>query len=116
MSGYIGQLPRAGGALTIALGLLLSLATALASAQSPECSGVITELHQRHGTIEVRRAGTSEWRAAAPLLALYPGDTIRVTQDASIVVVLVLAKPSGSITIDAAASPFTISPLSPPEG
>jgi len=102
--------------LTVALGLLLSLATALAKAQSPGYSAVITELHQRLGNVEVRRAGTSEWRAAAPLLALYPGDTIRVTQDASIVVVLVLAKPSGTITIDAAASPFTVPPLPPPEG
>jgi len=116
MSEYIGRLTRAGAALTVALGLLLSLATALAKAQSPGYSAVITELHQRLGNVEVRRAGTSEWRAAAPLLALYPGDTIRVTQDASIVVVLVLAKPSGTITIDAAASPFTVPPLPPPEG
>src|SRR5215470_11124326 len=115
MSEHIRRLCRARSGLTVAaLGLLLSLVTEFAKAQSPEISSVITELHQRHGNVEVRRAGTSEWRAAAPLLALYPGDTIRLTQDASIV--LVLTKPSGTINLDAATSPYTVPPLPPPEG
>ncbi len=114
MSWLVGRRFRTGGPTASAFCLLLVLMPGWVRAQSGEISGVITELQRRHGSVEVRSAGAKEWRAAAPLLALRPGDTIRVTQDAS--VVFVLAHPSGTTKIEAATSPFTLPPVPLREG
>jgi hypothetical protein len=77
-----------------------------AGAQAREVAGMITEIKIGAGRVEVRPAGTAEWRPAAPLLSLGAGDEIRATNDARVVVL-----PSGSkatITLGAAESPFRL--------
>lgn len=90
--------------------LLLSaslMATASpAAAQGAATAGMITEIKPGRGGIEVRPAGAADWRAARPLLALHPGDVVRASEDATVVVLFTGGR--GSIRVDRAASPFTV--------
>ncbi len=85
--------------------LVLMLAT-LAYAADP--IGVLTEIRAEKGRVEVKRAGESEWTAAQPLLALRPGDQIRVTGEAR--ASLVFTGGRGAQAVSAANSPFTAQP------
>jgi len=85
--------------------LVLMLAT-LAYAADP--IGVLTEIRAENGRVEVKRAGESEWKAAQPLLALRPGDQIRVTGEAR--ASLVFTGGRGAQAVSAANSPFTAQP------
>jgi hypothetical protein len=85
--------------------LVLMLAT-LAYAADP--IGVLTEIRAEKGRVEVKRAGESEWKAAQPLLALRPGDQIRVTGEAR--ASLVFTGGRGAQAVSAANSPFTAQP------
>jgi hypothetical protein len=79
-----------------------------ANAQGGEAAGVVTEIKIGRGRVEIRPAGTQEWRQAGPLLALRAGDAIRATEDAS--VVIVLSGGRGSVKVEAASSPFVVPP------
>lgn len=80
------------------------LATQLHAA---EPLGVLTELSVGSGAVHVRRAGETEWVGAQPLLALRPGDQIKVTGNAQAVVVF----SGGNVQkIGIGSSPFTVQP------
>jgi len=44
--------------------------------------GVLTEIRAEKGRVEVKKAGEADWKVAQPLLALRPGDQIRVSGEA----------------------------------
>lgn len=71
----------------------------------------ITEIH-RPGASEVgiKRAGQPDWRSPQPLLPLEPGDQVRVSGDAR--VVLLYHAGGGTQTVVASNSPFTVTPAS----
>ena len=96
-------------ALAIALGLALMISTPTLSAEPRGVASVITEFKRGKGVVEVREAGAADWRSAAPLLALRAGDTVRVTEDASALVLLGGGR--GSVKVDAATSPFVVPAL-----
>jgi hypothetical protein len=75
----------------------------------------ITEIHRAGpGEVRVKATGESDWRPAKPLMALAPGDQIRVQGAARVVV---LFHQSGATqTITAASSPFTVPEVVPPAG
>ena len=79
-----------------------------ALAQGRETVGVITEIKVNDGTVEVRTAGGA-WRPAAPLQALRGGDEVRVTQRATVVVLLSGGR--GTAKIDAQKSPYVVGAL-----
>jgi hypothetical protein len=83
---------------------LLMLAGGIALAADPVA--VITELHPGRGEIRVKATDETEWRTPKPLLALRPGDVVRVTGDGRVVVVLTGGR--GAQTITRANSPFTV--------
>src|ERR1700687_5675541 len=61
-------------------GALVLASAAVVSAADPV--GVLTEIRAERGRVEVKRAGESDWKPAQPLLALRPGDQIRVSGEA----------------------------------
>jgi hypothetical protein len=81
-------------------------AAAPIDAQTRDVGAMITEIKPGRGRIDVSGPGASDWRPAGPLLALKVGDRLRATEDASAVVVL--AGRRGSVQVDAARSPFTV--------
>jgi hypothetical protein len=85
-------------------GALVLVLAAVASAADPV--GVLTEIHAERGRVDVKRAGETEWKAAQPLLALRPGDQIRVTGEAR--ASLVFTGGRGAQAVSAANSPFTV--------
>ena len=97
------------GFVAVALALVLLITPVASSAQAADVAGVITELKPANGAVEVRAAGSTEWRPVAPLQALRAGDTVRATADAT--AVALLAGGRGSVTIEAATSPFSVPAL-----
>src|SRR5580704_17584212 len=94
--------------------LALALAHPLSAAGGyvAESVGIVTEIDVRRGGLaEVRRLGAQEWRPAGPLLTLNAGDTVRVSQGAS--VVILLSGGRGSLKIDTTNSPFQIPAVVP---
>ena len=80
--------------------------TTPAGGQGGEAAGMITEIKIGRGRVEVRPAGTQEWRRAGPLLAMRAGDAVRATEDAS--AVILLSGGRGSVKVVAASSPFVV--------
>jgi hypothetical protein len=70
--------------------------------------GVLTEIRAERGQVEVKRAGETQWTAAQPLLALRPGDQLRVTGEAR--AALVFTGGRGAQAVSAGNSPFTVQP------
>jgi hypothetical protein len=93
------------GWLTIAA-LLGFWLTVPVGSQGSEAAGMITELKADRGRVEVRLAGAQEWRKAGPLLALRAGDTVRASEEAT--VVILLSSGRGSVTVSKANSPFVV--------
>ena len=92
-----------GRSAALAGAIVLALAT-LATAADPV--GVLTEIRAERGRVEVKRAGESEWKPAQPLLALRPGDQIRVSGEAR--ASLVFTGGRGAQAVSAANSPFSV--------
>ncbi len=67
---------------------------------------VLTEIQPGQGTVHVRRAGGLDWNVPQPLLALRPGDEIRVFGDGLAVIVFTGAR--GTQTVSQVNSPFTV--------
>ncbi len=88
---------------------VLLIAASLSRAESPDIAGVITELKPGSGAVEVRSPGAAEWRPAAPLQALRPGDAVRASGNAT--AVALLAGGRGSVTVQAANSPYSVPAL-----
>ena len=83
--------------------LVLMLAT-LAYAADP--IGVLTEIRAEKGRVEIKKAGEADWKVAQPLLALRPGDQIRVSGEAR--ASLVFTGGRGAQAVSTANSPFTV--------
>jgi hypothetical protein len=96
------------------LGFLVLVPASPAQARAQDVAGVVTELKRGHGVVEVKPAGTSEWRSVGPLLALRAGDALQATADA--IVVVLLGGGRGSVRIDAASSPFSVPELPAEDG
>lgn len=75
-------------------------------------AAVITEIQLQGGQADVRRMGVQGWQPAGPLLRLGPGDTVRVSGNA--VVVVLLTGGRGTVKVDASNSPFEVA-ARPPE-
>ena len=101
------------GSGLIAVSCVAVLALWPPGARGAETVGMITEMRNGGGRIEVRAAGGGAWRPAAPLQALRPGDAVRAS--ASAWAVLVLSGGRGNVKVDAAGSPFMV-PAPPPGG
>ncbi len=86
------------------LGLLLILG-AVARAWAADPVAVLTEIRAGKGEVRVRRAGTADWIAPQPLLALRPEDQVRVTEDGRAVLAFT---GGGTQTVSAGNSPFTV--------
>lgn len=84
---------------------ILWLPTGAASAER-EVAGMITEIQMGRGQVEVRLAASERWRPAMPLLALKAGDTVAVTGDAW--VVIVLSGGRRTVRVDEATSPYLV--------
>lgn len=102
---------KVGGLLLILFSVFLQWWPA--AGQGGETAGVITEIRTGRGRVEVRPAGASEWRKAGPLQALRAGDTVRATDNAS--VVILLSGGRGSVKVEAASSPFSVPSREPGE-
>jgi len=90
----------------VILGGLLLAPTSGFAASPGDPVALLTEIRPGQGEVRVKLATDSEWRASLPLLSLRPGDQIRVTQNA--VVVLMFVGGQGTLTIAAANSPYTV--------
>jgi hypothetical protein len=94
---------RAGwiGGVTV-LGVLLGV---IAPAWAADPVAVLTEIRPGQGEVRVKRAADAGWVAPQPLLALRPGDQIRVTADGRAVIALT---GGGLQTVTAGNSPYTV--------
>jgi len=91
---------------TALAGVMSLVWAAFAAAADPV--GVLTEIRAERGQVEVKRAGETQWTAAQPLLALRPGDQLRVTGEAR--AALVFTGGRGAQAVSAGNSPFTVQP------
>jgi len=91
---------------TALAGAIVLACAAFAHAADPV--GVLTEIRAERGQVEVKRAGETRWTAAQPLLALRPGDQLRVTGEAR--AALVFTGGRGAQAVSAGNSPFTVLP------
>jgi hypothetical protein len=92
------------GWAALAGALVMAFAAATASAADPV--GVLTEIRAEKGRVEVKKAGEADWKVAQPLLALRPGDQIRVSGEAR--ASLVFTGGRGAQAVSTANSPFTV--------
>ena len=75
-------------------------------AWAAEPVAVLTEIRIGRGEVQVKRAGEPDWKAPQPLLALRPGDQVRVEGDGQ--AVLVFTGGRGTQIVSPANSPFTV--------
>jgi hypothetical protein len=75
---------------------------------------VLTEIRPGQGEVRVKLAGETEWKAPRPLLALRPGDQVRVRGDGRAVVVF--AGGRATQVVSQANSPFAIQAPRPATG
>jgi len=83
----------------------IGMALGAARGQTAETLGMITEIKNSRGAVEVKTAG-ADWRPATPLNALRAGGQLRASADASAFVMLSGGR--GTIRIAAANSPYTV--------
>jgi hypothetical protein len=89
-----------------ALAGALAVAFAAATASAADPIGVLTEIRAEKGRVEVKKAAEADWKVAQPLLALRPGDQIRVSGEAR--ASLVFTGGRGAQVVSTANSPFTV--------
>jgi hypothetical protein len=77
-------------------------------AWAQEPVAVITEIRPGQGEVRVRLVGDSDWKPPRPLLALRPGDQVRVLGDGQ--AVLVFAGGQATQLVSQANSPFVVAP------
>ena len=100
------------GVMVLSVMVVLGSA-ALASAQS-ETVGLVTEIKPGRGRVEVKPAAGGDWRPAAPLLGLRRGDTVRASDDALVVILLIGGR--GVVRVNAGSSPLVLDAPAPGEG
>jgi hypothetical protein len=95
--------------------LVLGPACVLAASPADPLA-VLTEIRLGQGEVHVKLATETDWKPPLPLLSLRPGDQVRVTRDASVVLMFVGGQ--GTLTVLAANSPYTVqtSPAAPAQG
>jgi len=86
-------------------GLLLAPTSGFAASQGDPVA-VLTEIRPGQGEVRVKLSIDADWKAPLPLLSLRSGDQIRVTQNATAVLMFVGGQ--GTLTVLAAHSPFTV--------
>src|SRR5262249_44563764 len=74
-------------------------------ARAADPVAVLTEIRAGPGEVRVKRAEAADWTAPQPLLALRPGDQVRVPQDGRAVVTFT---GGGVRTVTAQTSPLTV--------
>lgn len=94
------------GCVVLLMATIPILATAEADTEQGLAVGMVTQVAGELGIVEVMPKGGPHWRPARPLLALRPGDTIRTTADAS--VILILSGDPHPLKIDSTNSPFIV--------
>jgi hypothetical protein len=67
---------------------------------------LLTEIRPGHGEVRVKLSTESEWKAPLPLLSLRQGDQVRVTRNAT--AVLMFMGGQGIVTVAASNSPYTV--------
>ncbi len=92
-------------AMRMVCAVALVLCAAGAAAQGTESAGMITEIKVGKGRVEVKTA-SADWRPAAPFLTVRPGDVVRASDNASVVILLSAGR--GTVKIQAANSPYTV--------
>jgi hypothetical protein len=91
------------------LGALAVLAPARGlAAPARDPVAVLTEIRTGQGEVRVKLAAEAGWKAPLPLLSLRPGDQLRVTQNAT--AVLMFTGGQGTLTVSTANSPYTVQP------
>ncbi|HUG36577.1 MAG TPA: hypothetical protein VML54_06475 [Candidatus Limnocylindrales bacterium] len=90
----------------VAAMVLGALVAAAAPAWAAEPVSVITEIRPGQGEVRIKLANEPDWRPPQPLLSLRPGDQVRATGDARIV--LVFSGGRGTQVVSASNSPFTV--------
>jgi hypothetical protein len=76
-------------------------------AASPEDPvALLTEIRPGQGEVRVKLSTESEWKAPLPLLSLRQGDQVRVTRNATAVLMFVGGQ--GTLTVAAANSPYAV--------
>jgi hypothetical protein len=89
------------------LGALAVLApTSGLAATAGDPVAVVTEIRTGQGEVRVKLAAEADWKAPLPLLSLRPGDQVRATRDAT--VVLMFTGGQGTVTVSAANSPYAL--------
>jgi hypothetical protein len=92
--------------LALTLSAFVIVDATAAFAQAGETAGLITEIKPGHGRVEVQSAGAPAWKPARPLLALRPGDVVRASEDAMVVILFTGGR--GTVRVDRTGSPFTV--------
>ncbi len=100
-----------GARWSVILPVLLVLAPeSLFAGQALDPVAILTEIKAAQGEVRVKLASEADWKAPLPLLSLRAGDQIRVTQNAT--AVLMFTSGQGTVTVSAAQSPYSVQ--SPP--
>lgn len=90
----------------VILGSLLLVPAGSLAAPAGDPVALLTEIRPGHGEVRVKLAAEAAWKAPLPLLSLRAGDRVRVTQNATAVVMFVGGR--GTARILAANSPYTV--------
>ena len=100
------RIPGCLGALLLLIGAHgMALTWPPGVAAQDDVIGVMAEIKAGSGGVEVQSRRTGTWRRAAPLLALYVGDSVRATGDAFTIIVL---RGASAVRVDAKHSPFVV--------
>jgi hypothetical protein len=86
-------------------GLLLAPAGVFAATPG-EPVALVTEIRPGQGEVRVKLSMEPDWKVPLPLLSLRPGDQVRVTRNATAVLMFVGGQ--GTATVAAANSPYTV--------
>jgi hypothetical protein len=86
-------------------GLLLAPTSGLAASPG-EPVALLTEIRPGQGEVRVKHATETDWKVPLPLLSLRPGDQVRVTRSATVVLMFIGGQ--GTVTVAAANSPYTV--------
>jgi hypothetical protein len=90
----------------VLFGALLLAPTGSLAASLGDPVALLTEIRPGQGEVRVKHATDAEWKAPLPLLSLRPGDHVRVTKNAT--AVLMFTGGQGIVTVAAANSPYTV--------
>jgi len=82
--------------------------TSVLAAQAGDPVAVLTEIKAGQGEVRVKLPSEADWKIPLPLLSLRAGDQVRVTQNAT--AVLMFTGGQGTLAVSAGNSPYTVQP------